>query len=51
MRSWRPNFAPAANPWRGEMHDRFKAIERRLDIIIEALISGLIGLVVTNLVG
>jgi len=36
---------------RAEMHDRFKAIERRFDIVIGAMVSGLIGLVVSNLVG
>lgn len=36
---------------RGEMHDRFKAIERRFDIIIGAMASGLVGLVISNLIG
>ena len=36
---------------RGEMNERFASLERRFDILIGALVSGVLGLIVTHLIG
>lgn len=36
---------------RGEMNERFASLERRFDILIGAIVSGVVGLILTHLIG